>query len=958
MNQRDSVVVVNRTDLVVVKDSLSPQIAVAGGSGGGGGSPNSFTFTQGDVLLGRISGAGLGEEIPCTSFGRSFIAAASGAAAAALLSLGTMASQNANAVAITGGTISASSITNTSMTAGSVLFAGAGGVIAQGNTSFFWDSTNKALYAGQWTTLPSPVGALNVYNSNTGVRGATVHQANNGVHGALLNFRKDRAGASVASGDFLGVFFAQAFDGTSYVSSGGFGFVVNGAVSTGVVPTDLIFSTGSSHAASLQNEVMRIKGRVATPGAVLIGTTTDDGTNKLQVTGGLAVSGNVSGGTVTPSGMTLGSVYFAGAGGVMAQDNANFFWDDTNNRLGVGTAIPGYAVDVAGFVNVNTASGYKQGGTTILHHDSTLFNTSVGQLAGNIAAVTGNLNTALGYNALAVNTNGLENVAVGAHALAVNTTGANRNTAVGCNALKLNTTGINNVAIGSNAMPNNTSGLNNVAIGRTSLNANTTGNTNVAIGPSALRDNNGTGNFGLGNNALATNTTGNNNVAIGDSAMRFMTAATGGSGNTAIGSSALRDITTGSNNIALGSATLTATFAQVTTGSRNISIGNDVAVISPTASEQLVIGNLIYAVGMDGTGATASTGRILIGTRTDNTTHKLQVAGGDTTYGVSVTGQVTITTNRNNLAQLSIIDSGAGGHAWTVGTVTAAGCFDFRDLTASGAPVRMTLNASGQLLVGDTTGSLPQLSFGAASSSGFRRSGNNIIAQVGISNDFLFSDTGLTTRSDFAFKFSSSTDATATADVILLRDAAAGVLALRNSTNAQTFRVYNTYTDASNFERAEVQWSGNLFQVNTTAAGSGTARDIYIHSGGNLFTGGLNGYWRFDTNSHFFPGSADNALDLGVVTTNRVRTAYIATSVVLQGPTGFVNGLTLSSAAASSHPSIAAAGADTDINIIFTPKGAGVVQYGTHSAIAAETVTGYITMKDSGGTTRKLAVIS
>ena len=36
----------------------------------------------------------------------------------------------------------------------------------------------------------------------------------------------------------------------------------------------------------------------------------------------------------------------------------------------------------------------------------------------------------------------------------------------------------------------------------------------------------------------------------------------------------------------------------------------------------------------------------------------------------------------------------------------------------------------------------------------------------------------------------------------------------------------------------------------------------------------------------------------------------------------------------------------------------GTLQYGTHTAIGAETVTGYITIKDAGGTTRKLAVVS
>jgi hypothetical protein len=37
---------------------------------------------------------------------------------------------------------------------------------------------------------------------------------------------------------------------------------------------------------------------------------------------------------------TAGSVLFAGTSGILQQDNANFFWDDTNNRLGIGTSSP------------------------------------------------------------------------------------------------------------------------------------------------------------------------------------------------------------------------------------------------------------------------------------------------------------------------------------------------------------------------------------------------------------------------------------------------------------------------------------------------------------------------------------------------------------------------------------------------------------------------------------------
>lgn len=45
-----------------------------------------------------------------------------------------------------------------------------------------------------------------------------------------------------------------------------------------------------------------------------------------------------NGGTGTSTQFTAGSVVFAGASGVYAQDNANFFWDATNHQLGIGGA--------------------------------------------------------------------------------------------------------------------------------------------------------------------------------------------------------------------------------------------------------------------------------------------------------------------------------------------------------------------------------------------------------------------------------------------------------------------------------------------------------------------------------------------------------------------------------------------------------------------------------------------
>jgi hypothetical protein len=82
------------------------------------------------------------------------------------------------------------------------------------------------------------------------------------------------------------------------------------------------------------------------------------------VTGTLGVA---NGGTGTSTAFTAGSVVFAGASGVYTQDNANLFWDDTNNRLGVLTASPAYPVDVAGVSRgaiVHRLGTYVAGTTT------------------------------------------------------------------------------------------------------------------------------------------------------------------------------------------------------------------------------------------------------------------------------------------------------------------------------------------------------------------------------------------------------------------------------------------------------------------------------------------------------------------------------------------------------------------------------------------------------------------
>ena len=75
-------------------------------------------------------------------------------------------------------------------------------------------------------------------------------------------------------------------------------------------------------------------------------------------------------------------------------------------------------------------------------------------------------------------------------------------------------------------------------------------------------------------------------------------------------------------------------------------------------------------------------------------------------------------------------------------------------------------------------------------------------------------------------------------DTILARDAA-NTLAQRNGVNAQAVNIYNTYTDASNYERMSTYWTTNNIWIEAQAAGTGTTRSINVNGAGiNLRTGG------------------------------------------------------------------------------------------------------------------------
>jgi hypothetical protein len=170
-----------------------------------------------------------------------------------------------------------------------------------------------------------------------------------------------------------------------------------------------------------------------------------------------------------------------------------------------------------------------------------------------------------------------------------------------------------------------------------------------------------------------------------------------------------------------------------------------------------------------------------------------------------------------------------------------------------------------------------------------------------------------------------------------------------------------------------------LSQITLTDTGS-VGTNIYFATQGIRFTQAESeilceipkvtspeGYWRFSAAT-----SAVAAVISVVSPSSANRNAIIrsagASSVFLASDNGTsfqsfsnanaVNYFSATGTAAGTAPVFAPVGTDTNIDMSFVPKGTGVLRFGTHAAVTTETVTGFITIKDAAGNTRKLAVVS
>lgn len=177
------------------------------------------------------------------------------------------------------------------------------------------------------------------------------------------------------------------------------------------------------------------------------------------------------------------------------------------------------------------------------------------------------------------------------------------------------------------------------------------------------------------------------------------------------------------------------------------------------------------------------------------------------------TGVLTVPNGGTGAATLTGLVLGNGTSAFTGVTTSAGIAGAISDETGSGSLVFATSPTLVTPIIGVATGT--SLALGGATI------GTDALGVTGTA-----SISGNTTLGSAVFLGWST-------DLFLFRQAA-NTLAQRNGTAAQAFNLYNTFTDASNYERGVFDWTttANQLTIGTASAGTGSARAMAFRTSG------------------------------------------------------------------------------------------------------------------------------
>jgi hypothetical protein len=152
-----------------------------------------------------------------------------------------------------------------------------------------------------------------------------------------------------------------------------------------------------------------------------------------------------------------------------------------------------------------------------------------------------------------------------------------------------------------------------------------------------------------------------------------------------------------------------------------------------------------------------------------------------------------------------------------------------------GGNSRFRVGKTGLLSVADGSSIVPSITGITSPTSGFSFLGSEIVYVRAGSPMFTLSFEKASLGNTGNYAWSSTASSNGTSDLLLARDAA-GTLAQRNGGNAQTFRIYNTFTDATNYERGVIGWTTSTFVIGTENSGTGALRNVNL-IGGNIGIG-------------------------------------------------------------------------------------------------------------------------
>ena len=306
-----------------------------------------------------------------------------------------------------------------------------------------------------------------------------------------------------------------------------------------------------------------------------------------------------------------------------------------------------------------------------------------------------------------------------------------------------------------------------------------------------------------------------------------------GASATALGTNVLL----GNNQILVGTAAADPVAATVSGDLTNAGGTFNISANAVTYAKQQ---NISAASLLIGRGSAAGAGvhqEITLGTNLSMSGTTLNATGG---AGLPLVGTgATVTTNQP-LLDLS--------QTWNAGAVTFTGAKLNVTNTASAALSKIVdfqFGGSTFFAVGRAASNLPALWF---SSNGVAPTLTNYLVLDNSGNYEFNAPQGIQFAINGAVDYLIITTAAITIhsttplfwsnDLSLYRDAA-NILAQRNAANAQTERIYNTFTDASNYERLTLDWNttANVCYIRNEAAGTGSARLCIYRSGSTTVSG-------------------------------------------------------------------------------------------------------------------------